>query len=217
MPLIRHGRVKADPVDTAKRQMKTLPWADKTALAKYREAQPSAADLALVDRFQKTPLDFLGNPYLRIRMLENELAQWPRTWIAAAEQTVDAATAVKIAYAAGFAHGKRRFGTFLKGRGSSGGVEAMVAWQDTSHSSAGSRHASALFARYDDELVEVVRTEDSFGMHTGDEPAGAKAFVDGLIDGYHAVDPTLTRVEELVRERANGGLEFVHRFWFLRK
>ena len=44
----------------------------------------------------------------------------------------------------------------------------MAAWQDTSHSSAGARHASGLFVRHDAELVEVVRTEDSFGMHTGE-------------------------------------------------
>ena len=93
----------------------------------------------------------------------------------------------------------------------------MAAWQDTSHSSAGSRHASALFVRHDAELVEVVRTEDSFGMHTGEEPANAKAFIDGLIDGYHEADPSLSYVEELVRERPNGNLEFVHRFWYLPK
>ena len=91
----------------------------------------------------------------------------------------------------------------------------MAAWQDTSHSSAGARHASALFVHYDQELVEVVRTEDSFGMHTGDEPPNVTAFFDGMIDGYHAADPALSCVEELVRERNDGSIEFVHRFWYL--
>ncbi len=130
-------------------------------------------------------------------------------------QTVDAPTARAICYAAGLAHGKRRLGTFLAGCGSAGGVKAMAAWQDTSHSSAGARHSTALFARHDSELVEVVRTEDSFGMHTGDVPPNVTAFFDGLIDGYHLADPLLSCVGELVRERPDGTLEFVHRFWYL--
>jgi hypothetical protein len=186
-------------------------------LAKYRKSQPSSEDLAKVDKYQKTPIEFLENPYLRTRMLENELAQMLRTWMTAVEQTVDAEAALKVCYAAGKAHGMRRLGTFLAGRGSKGGVEAMAAWQDTSHSSAGTRHASALFVHHDSELVEVVRTEDSFGMHTGEEPPNVRAFFDGFMDGYQVVDPALSYVEELVRERADGTMEFVHRFWYLSK
>jgi hypothetical protein len=51
---------------------------------------------------------------------------------------------------AGLAHGKRRLSTFLSGQGLSGGVESMAMWQDTAHASAGARHTTALFARYDD-------------------------------------------------------------------
>jgi hypothetical protein len=91
----------------------------------------------------------------------------------------------------------------------------MGLWQDTAHSSAGARHTAALFARYDDELVEVVRTEDSLGTSIGNEPAVTMAFLDGLVDAYKAVAPQLSHVEELVRERPDGGPEFVHRFWFL--
>lgn len=215
MPLRRRGKVSADPLDTSKRNLQHLPWADPAALARYRQNQPSADDLAMVDRYQKTPVEFLANPYLRTRMLENELSQMLRTWMTAVEQNVDADTAKTVCYAAGLAHGKRRLGTFLKGMGSAGGVQAMAAWQDTSHSSAGARHASALFVRHDHELVEVVRTEDSFGMHTGEEPPNVMAFFDGLIDGYHQADPSLSFVEELVRTRPDGTQEFVHRFWYL--
>lgn len=215
MPLRRLGRVARDPLDTATRNMKHLPWADFQALERYRSSQPSAADLAMVDRYQKTPKEFLESPFLRTRMLENELAKMLRTWMTAVEQTVDADTALKVCYSAGKAHGIRRLGTFYAGLGSAGGVEAMAAWQDTSHSSAGARHASALFVRYDAELVEVVRTEDSFGMHTGDEPPNVRAFFDGFMDGYQVVDPALSYVEELVRERPDGTTEFVHRFWYL--
>ncbi|MBL8335614.1 MAG: hypothetical protein U1F00_23250 [Rhodoferax sp.] len=217
MPLRRRGTVTVDPLEARSKSLRTLPWADPAALERFRQSQPSAEDLAAVDRYQKTPPEFLANPYLRTRMLENELAQMLRTWMTAVEQTVDAESARKVCYAAGLAHGKRRLGTFLAGRGSTGGVEAMAAWQDTSHSSAGARHSSALFVRHDNELVEVVRTEDSFGMHTGDEPPNVMAFFDGLIDGYHLADPSLSYVEELVRERPDGTREFVHRFWYLPK
>ena len=86
-------------------------------------------------------------------MLENELAQMVRTWMATVEQTADAETAHKICYAAGLAHGRRRLGTFLAGHGSAGGVDAMAAWQDTSHSSAGARHASFEFVDRPDFLL----------------------------------------------------------------
>jgi hypothetical protein len=216
MPLIRHGKEK-DTLDTSKRNMRRLPWADDAALAHFRESLPSDEEFAKVDKFQMTPPECLEKPYYRTRMLENELGQALRTWMDAIEGVVDPETAVKIAYHAGVAHGSRRLSTFYKGIGSMGGVETMARWQDTSHSSAGPRHSSALFAHYDDELVEVVRTEDSFKMHSGVESPLAKAFMDGLIDGYHKVDPALTKVEEFVRDRPDGGIEFVHRFWYSQK
>ena len=83
-------------------------------------------------------------------------------------------------------------------------------WQDTGHAAAG--HLTALFARYDDELVETVRGDDSF--NTGKQSPVAQAFFDGLVDGNKAADPALSHVEELVRERSDGGLEVVHRYWY---
>jgi hypothetical protein len=85
----------------------------------------------------------------------------------------------------------------------------MVMWQDTAHASAGARHTSALFARYDDEVVEVTRTEDSFGS-VGQQPPATTAY----FDGYQSVDPQLSHVEELWRERPDGKTEFVPRFWY---
>lgn len=213
MPLIRLGKMQ-DPLDTSKRNMKRLPWADDAALQRFREHLPSPEVLEAIDTFRATPIEFLEHPYYRVRVLENELGHALKTWMGAIEATVDASTAKQIAYRAGVSHGSRRLRTFYEGSGKAGGVEAMAQWQDTSHSSAGPRHASALFTRYDDELIEVVRTEDSFHMHNDVEPPLARAFIDGLIDGYHQVDPGLVKVEELVRERPDGGLEFVHRFWY---
>ena len=50
MPLRKLGRVKKDPVDTKKRQMKTLAWADAAALNRFRENQPSQQDLEKAQR-----------------------------------------------------------------------------------------------------------------------------------------------------------------------
>jgi hypothetical protein len=43
------------------------------------------------------------------------------------------------------------------------------------------------------------------------------AYFDGFIDGYQSVDPQLSYVEELWRERPDGKTEFVARFWYLPK
>jgi hypothetical protein len=63
-------------------------------------------------------------------------------------------------------------------------------------------HTTAPFARYDDEVIEATRT---------------MAYFDGFIDGYQSVDPQLSRVEELWRERPDGKTEFVARSWYLPK
>lgn len=217
MPLHRLGRVTQDASATQNRNLKTLPWAESASgpLARYRAQQPNSDDVARAEAYQIDPVEFFEKPHLRVRTLEGELAHMFRTMLHAMEQTLDAESACKVAYAAGLAHGKRRLGTFVAGQRLPGGPKTMAMWQDTAHSAAGVRHTSALFVRYDDELVEVVRTEDSFGAHTGKESAAMMAFFDGFMDGYKAVDPSLSYVEELVRERADGALEFVHRFWYL--
>ena len=196
--------------------MKTLPWAQEGigALARYRDEQPSAGDIARARTYAMSPVEFLHNPHFRVRTLEDELGHMFRTWLTAVETTTDLETAKKIAYAAGLAHGTRRLGTFIQDLSLPGGTATMAMRQDTAHAASGVRHTSALWAKYDDELVEVVRTEDSFGAHTGEESHTQVAFFDGFIDGYRAADPSLIRVEELTRERADGRVEFVHRFWY---
>jgi hypothetical protein len=217
MTLRRLGRVSHDPLDTTKRNLKPLPWAQTTraALTRYREQQPSPEDLARVAGCQVTPLEFLENPHLRDWALANEVVWMFGNLMTTLEQTLDAETARKVAYAAGLTHGKRWLGTFLSGQGLSGGAKAMAMWNDTGHSSAGPRTMAGLFARYDEELVEVVRTEDAFNVHTSKESAVAMAFFDGLVDGYKAADPKLSYVEEMVRERPGGGVDFVLRYWYL--
>ena len=216
MPFTRLGQIGHDPLEARARDLKPLPWADETQAAaeRYRAAQPSDADLARVDNYEITPLEYFENAHLRVRALENELGFMYRNWITTVEQQLDEATACKVAYAAGLSHGKRRMGKFLTGHKQPGGPESMAMLQDYGHSSAGPRHATALFARYDDGLVEVSRTEDSYGAHTGEESAVVKAFFDGFADGYMATDPRLKRVEEMTRARADGRTEFVHRFWY---
>jgi hypothetical protein len=217
MTLRRLGRVVHDPLDATRRDLKTLPWADglKAPLSRYRAQQPTAQDLGRVDAYQVGPLEMLETPHVRVRALEGELAHMFATLMATLEATLDADSARKVAYAAGRTHGARRLGTFLAGQGLPGGPRTMAMWQDTAHASAGARHTSALFVHYDDELVEVVRTEDSFGAHTGEESATTMAFFDGFMDGYKVMDPLLSHVEELTRERSDGVVEFIHRFWYL--
>jgi hypothetical protein len=215
MPVRRFGLVTEDPSDVAVRQLTTLPWAAATAkaLARYRAEQPTAEELGRVDAYQTTPVEMLENPHLKVRAIENELAHMFRNFLVSLEQTLDEEGARKVAYAAGLAHGRRRLGTFLRGQGLPGGVESMAMWQDTAHASAGARHTSALFARYDDEVVEVTRTEDSFGS-VGQQSPATTAYFDGFIDGYQSVEPRLSHVEELWRERPDGKTEFVTRFWY---
>jgi hypothetical protein len=218
MPVHRFGLVSQDPSDTATRQLTTLPWAHATteALARYREEQPTPEELERVDAYQAAPGEMLESPHLKVRALENELAHMFRNFLVSLEQTLDEESARKVAYAAGLAHGKRRLGTFLSGQGLPGGVESMAMWQDTAHASAGVRHTTALFARYDDEVIEVTRTEDSFGS-VGQQSPATMSYFDGFIDGYQSVDPQLSHVEELWRERPDGKTEFVARFWYLPK
>lgn len=215
MAVHRRGLVADDPPDSSERQLSTLPWAASaaTALTHYRQQQPTAEDLARVDACQTTPMEMLRNPQLKVRAIENELALLLRTFIASLGDTLDEDSACQVAYAAGLAHGTRRLRTFLHGQTLPGGPESMARWQDTAHASAGARHTSALFARYDHELVEVTRTEDSFGS-VGEQSPTIQAFFDGFIDGYKAVDPRLSHVEEFRRERSDGEQEFVVRFWY---
>ena len=213
MPVHRLGLIAFDPPTAGRKAMVALPWVDEAAaaLARYRQQQPSAEDLARVDTYQTTPMEMLTDPHLKVRAIENELAHLLRTFIGSLENLLDEDSARRVAYAAGLAHGTRRLRTFLQGQALPGGPESMARWQDTAHASAGARHTSALFARYDQELVEVTRTEDSFGS-VGQQSPTTQAYFDGFIDGYKAVDPRLSHAEEFCRTRPDGATEFVVRF-----
>jgi hypothetical protein len=207
--------VANDSPDTVGDDLTMLSWAAETeqALARYRQELPSPDALSRVDSYQVTPSEMLANPHLRIRAIETELAHLFRNFVATLEQTLDEPQACKVAYAAGLAHGKRRLSTFLDGQSLQGGPKTMAMWQDTAHSSAGPRHTSALVARYDNHVVEVSRTEDSFGS-VGEQSPAMVAYFDGFADGYTEIDPQLSYVEELVRKRSDGRSEFVTRFWY---
>ena len=216
MPLTRLGLVDHDDASVASRDLKRLPWAAEAelALARYQDEQPSAEDLRKLEAYELAPLDYFERPHLRVKSLESQLTHMIRTWLQAAEAVLPEADACNVAYAAGLSHGSRRLSTFLNRQDLPGGTEMMAMFQDTAHASAGVRHVSALFARYDDELVEVSRTEDSFGAYGGLESPGFKAFFDGIIDGYKKADPRLSSAEEMTQELPNGQIEYVHRFWY---
>lgn len=129
------------------------------------------------------------------------------------EQNLDEESASKVAYAAGLEHGKRRLATFLQGQILPGGAKSMAKWQDTAHASAGARHTSARFARYDQKVAEVVRTDESFGA-VGQRSRATAAFFNGFLDGYRAADPQLGYADEHWRRSADGKTEFVVRFWY---
>lgn len=191
-----------------------LPWADLTQLRAFRDRQPDEALLARVDTVVATPPEFLENPLLTIRALENSLAQMLQNWMGAAAELLDPEMGCALSHAAGVAHGRRVLGTYLSENGLSGGARAMAGWQDTSHAMRGPRHASALFARYSDKYVEIVRTDDSMKSMAADRPAILQAFLDGVIVGYQQADPSLLKVEELLRENAAGETEYVHIYTF---
>jgi hypothetical protein len=216
MPLRRLGLVDAETSATGQKDLKFLPWKDEmsVALDSNVRQQPSAEDLARVENYQVSPLEYLQNPHMRIKALESEMALMFGTWMKAIGELLEEEIACKVAYTVGLNHGRRRLTTFREGQGLPPGPKTMAMWQDTGHSSAGMKHTSALFAAYNENLVEIARTEDSFGAHTGEEQATMKAFFDGFIDGYQAADPDLKAVQELTRRLPDGRLEFVHRFWY---
>ena len=211
----RFGLVSQDPTDLSGHVLATLPWAEETRapLARYRDEQPSAEDLSRVDLYQVTPAEMLRTPHLKIRALENELAHTLRHFFVSLEDNLDLENAKKVAYAAGLAHGKRRLSGFLRGQGLTGGPEAMAMWQDTAHASAGPKHTTALFAHYDHDVVEVVRTEDSFGT-VGQQSRVIGTYFEGFIAGYKSIDPRLSHIDEFRRERADGKTDYVVRFWY---
>ncbi len=48
----------------------------------------------------------------------------------------------------------------------------------------------------------------------GQQSPAAMAYFDGFADGYQSVGPQLSHVDELWRERPDGAMEFVARFWY---
>jgi hypothetical protein len=216
MPLRRLGLVDAGQAATGQTDLEFLPWkgAMSDALARYVEQQPSAEDLARVGACQVSPLEYLENPHLTIKALESEKTLMFLDCMKAIGELLDEETACKVAYKVGLNYGKRRLTTFREGQGLPPGSKTMAMYQDTGHASAGMKQTSALFAKFNDSLVEISRTEDPFDAHTGEEKATMKAFFDGFIDGYMEADPALRSVEELMRTLSDGRLEFVHRFWY---
>ena len=211
MPLLRIEPEEA-PADLA--GLSHLPWADDARLEAYRARMPGAELVSRVDALQVTPPEFLESPTLVIRALENALAQMLQNWMEAAAETLDQDTACRLSRAAGQAHGKRVLGTYLREHGLKGGPKAMVGWQDTSHAMRGPRHTSALYARYSEKLVEVVRTEDSMNSMSVERPPILQAFLDGVVEGYQAADPSLLKIEEFVRSNDRGQTEYVHLYTF---
>jgi hypothetical protein len=216
MPLRRLGLVDADQAATGQTDLEFLPWkgAVSDALARYVEQQPSAKDLARVEANQVSPLEYLENPHLTIKSIESEKTRMFGDWMKAIGEMLDEETAGKVAYKAGLNYGKRRLTTYCEGQGLPPGPKTMAMYQDAGHASAGMKQTSALFAKFNDSLVEISRTEDPFDAHTRKEQASMTAFFDGFIAGYMEADPALRSVEELMRTLPDGRIEFIHRFWY---
>lgn len=210
------GRVGKDPLDKSKRNMKSLPWREEMepAYEAYKAEQPSQEEIEKVRDYAIAPIEIFKNPHLRVKSVELELAHLYRAAIGAIIDLLDEDTACKVAYEFGKRHGARRLSTFYKGHNLSGGVEAMAMWQDYAHATVGPMHTSALFADYDHEMVEVSRTENSFGSAVGVTSPVEVAFASGFSQGYKSVDPSLSYIEELIFDRPDGTVEYVHRFWF---
>lgn len=203
-------------MSTGQTDLDFLPWKDQAseALARYAAQQPSAEDLARAEAYQVDPPEFFENPHLTIKAIESEKTLMFGDCMQAIGKVLDKETACKVAYQAGLNYGKRRLSNFREGQGLPPGPKTMAMYQDAGHASAGMKQTTALFARFNDKLVEVSRTEDPFDAHVGEERPTMTAFFDGFVAGYMEADPTLRSVEELTRTLPNGRIEFVHRFWY---
>jgi len=133
-----------------------------------------------------------------------------QTFYTVAEDMIGEEKALEIAHEIGRRYGGKGYATLLRAHGmKTGGPRMMALYQDLVHSIRGPKHASALFAEYDDSRCIVRRSECIY--FSEDHPENGKyagAFEAGCFEGYGDADPTLIRVDTMrCRWRGDGDCE----------
>lgn len=156
----------------------------------------SASERERMDRYDITigeiTIDHLI--YSMSRQIENNF----QSFYTVAGELTGRETALRIAREIGRRYGGEGYAKLLKahGRERRGEPRIMAIYQDLVHSIRGPKHASALFAEYDDTRC-IVRREQCiyFSEANPDNARCTEAFEAGCFEGYVAADDNLLRVE----------------------
>ncbi len=128
------------------------------------------------------------------RQIENNF----QSFYTVAEELVGKESALAIAREIGRRYGGQGYAKLLKAQGREGRGEPrmMALYQDLVHSIRGPKHASALFAEYDDTRC-VVRRDHCIYFSEENPRNGpyTEAFEAGCFEGYVAADDNLLAVE----------------------
>jgi hypothetical protein len=121
-----------------------------------------------------------------------------QTFYTVAEELVGREAALGLAQEIGRRYGGQGYAKLLRahGRERRGEPRMMALYQDLVHSIRGPKHASALFAEYDDTRCIVRRSQCIY--FSDEHPSNGvytEAFEAGCFEGYVAADDNLLRVE----------------------
>lgn len=136
------------------------------------------------------------------RQIENNF----QSFYSVAEAVVGRDAALEIAREIGRRYGGQGYAKLLvaQGRERRGEPRMMALYQDLVHSIRGPKHASALFAEYDDTRCIVRRSQCIyFSEEHAENGVYTEAFEAGCFEGYVAADDNLLAVE-VVRCRFQG-------------
>jgi hypothetical protein len=179
------------------------------ALLFYPGKRLTAAERERMDSYE-VPIDEVTVDHLVYsmgRQIENNF----QTFYTVAEAIVGEEKALEIAHEIGRRYGGTGYSRLLEahGRGREGEPREMALYQDLVHSIRGPKHASALFAEYDDERCVVKRRECIYFSEANPQNGKyAGAFESGCFEGYVAADDNLDRVDVIrCRWRGDEGCE----------
>jgi hypothetical protein len=162
----------------------------------YPGAGLSAAERDRLDRYDisigEITIDHLV--YSMGRQIENNF----QSFYTVAEELVGREAALKIAREIGRRYGGQGYSKLLVAQGCErrGEPQMMALYQDLVHSIRGPKHASALFAEYDDTRCVVRRSQCIyFSEEHAQNGVYTEAFESGCFEGYVAADDNLLAVE----------------------
>lgn len=109
-------------------------------------------------------------------------------------EVVGEGSALETARRLGRKYAGANYGGFLASKGlSAGSPQLMAEFQDKAHIIRGYEHTSALFGKFDESHCVVTRERCIYFQPDGAQYTGE--FEMGCLEGYHAADPNLERVD----------------------